>query len=47
MFDILENIESFEYVNDVDIVYDIEVENNVTCQELVMPDTKIISWKIY
>ena len=28
-------------------INDIEVENNVTCQELVMPDTKIISWKIY
>ena len=28
-------------------INDVEVENNAICQELVMPDTKIISWKIY
>ena len=28
-------------------INDVEVENNAICHELVMPDTKIISWKIY
>ncbi len=28
-------------------INDVEVDNNAMCQELVMPDTKIISWKIY
>ena len=28
-------------------INDVEVENNAMCQELLMPNTKIISWKIY
>lgn len=28
-------------------INDVEVENNAMCQELVMPDTTIIGWKIY